>query len=103
MTPLLHRAHSHTRREFLARSSRFSLGAIALQSLLKHGANASAAPNPLAPKASPKPAKARAVIYLSMSGAPPQQDLFDYKPLLNKFNMQPCPEEYTKGEMFPFL
>lgn len=103
MTPLLHRAHSHTRREFLARSSRFSLGAIALQSLMKHGANASAAPNPLAPKAPPKPAKARAVIYLSMSGAPPQQDLFDYKPLLNKFNMQPCPKEYTKGEMFPFL
>src|SRR4051794_16331905 len=101
--PLHSRAHSQTRREFLARGTRFSLGAIALEALLRHGARAAEAPNPLAPKAPPKPAKARAVIYLSMSGAPPQHDLFDYKPTLNKYNMQPCPEEFTKGEMFPFL
>jgi hypothetical protein len=98
--------HPHlasTRREFLARSGRFSLGAIALQSLLRHGANAAEAEHPLAVKAPPHPAKARAVIYLSMSGAPPQQDLFDYKPKLNELNLQRCPEQFLKGENFPFI
>ena len=97
-------ARASTRREFLARSGRFSLGAIALSSLLQHGARAALeSANPLAPKAAPKPAKARAVIYLSMSGAPPQHDLFDYKPKLNELHMQPCPDEYLKGETFAFI
>ena len=30
------------------------------------------------------PAKAKKIIYLTMSGGPSQQDLFDYKPLLNQ-------------------
>jgi hypothetical protein len=94
---------SQTRREFLARGSRFSLGAIALQSLLRHGGRAQNTVNPLAVKAPPKPAKARAVIYLSMSGAPPQHDLFDYKPKLNELHLKPCPEEFLKGESFPFI
>ena len=33
--------------------------------------------SPLAPKAPPRPAKAKRVLYLSMSGAPPQHDMFD--------------------------
>ena len=38
-----------------------------------------------------------------MSGGPPQQDLFDYKPLLNKFHMQPCPDELLKKQRFAFI
>ena len=38
-----------------------------------------------------------------MSGAPPQQDLFDYKPELVKHNMQPCPDELLKNQRFAFI
>ena len=47
--------------------------------------------------------KVKHVIYLHMSGAPPQLDLFDYKPTLNKHHLQPCPEEYIKNERFAFI
>ena len=49
------------------------------------------------------PAKAKRVIYLHMSGGPPQQDLFDYKPTLVKHNMQPCPDELLKNQRFAFI
>jgi hypothetical protein len=104
----LHHARALTRREFLSRSGRFSLGAIALSALAGNGAPLHAAHaeplvNPLAPKAPPRPAKAKRVIYLSMSGAPPQHDLFDYKPKLNELHMQPVPESLVKGETFAFI
>ena len=38
-----------------------------------------------------------------MSGGPPQQDLFDYKPTLVKHNMQPCPDELLKNQRFAFI
>lgn len=47
--------------------------------------------------------KAKSVIYLHMSGAPPTLDLFDYKPELVKLNMQPCPDALMKGERFAFI
>lgn len=54
--------------------------------------------------AAPKvPAKAKAVIYLHMSGSPPQQDLFDFKPELKKHHLQPCPDSLLKGERFAFI
>ena len=95
---------SQTRRSFLSRSG-LGLGSIALQSLLQGNANAgiSASSNPLAPKHSPLPAKAKAVIYLHMSGAPPTLDCFDYKPKLNELNMQECPESLFQGKRFAFI
>jgi hypothetical protein len=96
------RLHSATRRQFLHKSGRFSLGAIALESLLRRGQAALPA-SPMQPKAPPKPAKAKAVIYLSMSGAPPSLDLFDYKPELNRLNMKPCPDSFLQGEKFAFI
>jgi len=72
----LHHLRALTRREFLTRASRFSLGSIALGSLIGKGVaatHAEALVNPLTPKAPPLPGRAKAVIYLSMSGAPPQQ------------------------------
>src|SRR5579862_8158078 len=97
-SPRMKRLHTITRRQFLHNAGRFSLGAIALQSLLgTSSANAALAsrPNPLAPKLPPNPAKAKAVIYLSMSGAPPSLDMFDWKPELAKLNMQDCPASFT--------
>jgi hypothetical protein len=43
------------------------------------------------------PAKVKRVIYLFQSGGPAQQDLFDYKPLLNKLNGQEIPP-HVRGE-----
>ena len=103
MTPERHaRLRSATRRQFLHKSGRFSLGAIALQSLLQNG-KAAPASNPMQPRTPPRPAKAKAVIYLSMSGAPPSLDLFDHKPELNRLNMQPCPDSFLNGEKFAFI
>jgi len=99
----LSQAHALTRREFLSRSGKLGLGAIALESLARHGLAVSDQSNPLAPKAPPLPAKVKAVIYLSMSGAPPQQELFEYKPELVKYHLKDCPEEYLKGQTFAFI
>ena len=96
--------HAQTRRQFLHDAGRLSLGAIALQSMLGRGlAGIDAQGNPLSPKVPPTPAKAKAVIYLSMSGAPPQHDLFDWKPELKAHHMKECPEKFLKGEKFAFI
>ena len=104
MNPQLQRLQNLTRRHFLARTGQFSLGAIALRWMLDRDATAApaAAVNPLAPKAPPFAPKAKRVIYLHMSGAPPHLDLFDYKPELIKRTGQPCPEEFLKGRRFAF-
>ena len=105
MNPLrLHDLQHRTRRTFLAQGG-LGLGSIALQSLMYHGANAAVnlPENPLAPRKGPQPAKAKAVIYLHMSGAPPTLDLFDYKPKLDELNMQECPESLFKGKRFAFI
>jgi hypothetical protein len=79
-----------TRREFLWELGS-GFGAVALsgllgQSILSRDAMASDGDvpiaNPLAPKASHFPAKAKAVIFLFMYGGPSQVDTFDYKPKL---------------------
>lgn len=95
---------SQTRRAFLARSG-LGVGSIALQGLLGNhaGAELQAPANPLAPRRSPQDGKAKSVIYLHMSGAPPTLDLFDYKPRLNELNMQDCPESLFKGKRFAFI
>lgn len=102
MNPRLERLQAITRRTFL-RDAQVGLGAIALASLL--GNEVAASPNrtnPLAPKKPHFPPKAKRVIYLHLSGAPPHLDLFDYKPELVKHNGQDCPSAYLKGKRFAF-
>ncbi|HEV8544594.1 MAG TPA: DUF1501 domain-containing protein [Verrucomicrobiae bacterium] len=91
-----------TRRQFLRSTGQLSLGAIALQSFLSPNTHAITARNPLAPKQPHFAPKAKNIIYLHMSGAPPHLDLFDYKPELVKRNGQLCPDEFTKGKRFAF-
>ena len=55
------------------------------------GAETSADPDPLLPKAPHFPAKARRVIYLFLNGGPSQVDTFDYKPKLDEYNGKPIP------------
>jgi hypothetical protein len=101
-------ARSLTRRTFLGQTG-LSLGALALGTQLQRAgpaapaATPSSMDNPLAPKPPPYPAKARAVIYLHMSGGPPTLDLFDWKPKLVQMNFKPCPDELTKGMRFAFI
>jgi hypothetical protein len=96
-----------TRREFL-RDCTTGLGAMWLAT---HGIAKAAGPlkithdpsaplRPLAPSFAPK---AKRVIYLHMVGAPSQLELFDYKPMLKKYDGKECPKEYLEGQRFAFI
>lgn len=100
----LQQARAQTRRHFLLNAAG-GVGAIALASMLQRdGRAALAAPaNPLAPRKPHFAAKAKNVIYLHMSGAPPQQELFDWKPKLVEHHMKPCPDELLKNQRFAFI
>jgi hypothetical protein len=72
------------RRQFLQLAG-LGCGSLALASLLhSEGLAAESAVNPLATRAPHYPAKAKAVIWLFMTGGPSQVDTFDYKPELQK-------------------
>ena len=76
-----------TRRQFLRRAGN-GFGLLALSGLLDdflvRPAAASPSPNPLIPRASHFPARAKSVIWLFMNGGPSQVDTWDYKPELEK-------------------
>ncbi len=94
-----------TRRHFFSRCS-IGLGSIALGSLLHrqgHAVPELSVKNPLEPKKTHFPAKAKSVIFLFMAGGPSQLDLFEHKPQLNALNGQPIPESYTAGKRFAFM
>lgn len=104
MHPVLEHLHLRTRRHFL-RQSAAGIGGIALGSLLQ-SENATAdtprADDPLAPRLPHFPAKAKRVIYLHMTGSPPNLDLFDYKPELVKQDGKDCPADFLEGRQFAF-
>src|SRR5437016_5143447 len=99
-------ARARTRRQFL-KDCQTGIGALALAALLgREGKGAPAGgprTDPMAPRRPHFAPKARNVIYLHMSGAPPQHELFDYKPKLVQYHMKPCPEELLKGQRFAFI
>ena len=103
MNPYLDSLVHTTRRHFLKESA-VGLGAIALSSLL--GRNAMGAPlaatNPLTARLPHFAPKAKRVIYLHLTGSPPNLDLFDYKPELVKRDGQDCPDDFLKGRKFAF-
>ncbi|MCB8931812.1 MAG: DUF1501 domain-containing protein [Fimbriimonadaceae bacterium] len=81
-----------TRREFFGRAAR-GIGGVALASMLPAWAFGQDRQLGLH-----HPAKAKRIIYLFQAGGPAQQDLFDYKPLLNKMHGQPLPPEIRQGQ-----
>lgn len=99
MDPRLEYMQGITRRHFL-RSCHSGMGALALSLALGGGRVAEAAGEGAAPHFAPK---AKRVIFLHMAGSPPQQDLFDYKPLLNELNGEPCPDSLFEGQRFAFI
>ena len=79
------------RRNFLATASGLGAGAIALQSLI-----ASEKSDHASSRISHRPATAKSVIFLFMSGGPSQVDLFDPKPELARLAGKDVPESIAK-------
>lgn len=103
MDPLLLR----TRRHFF-HDCAVGLGKMALASLVSGGGQRALASegkltNPLAPKPTHFPAKAKSVIYLFMAGGPSQFELFEHKPKLQENDGQPIPDSFIKGKRFAFM
>ncbi|MCA9079409.1 MAG: DUF1501 domain-containing protein [Planctomycetaceae bacterium] len=90
------------RRQFLEQSG-LSLGSIALSQLLSRDANAATVPSAMAPRQGHFPGKIKNVIFMFMAGGPSQLELFEPKPMLNKYHGQAPPESLTQGRRFAFL
>ena len=93
-----------TRRQFFGRSGR-GLGGIALASLLGDNVLNALAESVSKPQAVGGVAglphfapKAKRAIYLHMVGAPPQLDLYDYKPGMKDWYDKDLPESIRKGQ-----
>ena len=93
-----------TRRHLFSQCG-LGIGSIALASLLGESSSAAASAliNPMAPKPTHFPAKAKNVIYLFMAGGPSQLELFDHKPKLVELNGKPIPDSYLEGKRFAFM
>ncbi|HEY5746026.1 MAG TPA: DUF1501 domain-containing protein [Chryseolinea sp.] len=98
-----------SRRHFLWESAA-GLGAAALGTFLAGcdarnavPKNLATATDPMLPKPSHFPGKAKRVIYLHMAGAPSQLELFDFKPELQKLHNQLCPPSLLEGKRFAFI
>lgn len=88
-----HIRYNKNRREFLTNCF-CGMGSLAFASLMAQDQARAARFNPLAPKPSHFPAKAKAFIFLFMAGGPSHLETFDPKPLLNKLDGQKRPAEY---------
>ena len=101
-----------TRRHFFGRCA-MGLGNLALASMLTEGKAATVpagmppaipgADEPLKPRSTHHPARAKSVIYLFMAGGPSQLELFDAKPRLNQLSGQPIPDSFLEGKRFAFM
>jgi Protein of unknown function (DUF1501) len=92
----------YTRRQLLQRSG-MGFGMLGLAGVLESaGLLAQPAPatpvNPLAPRASHFPGRARRVVHLFMNGGPSQVDTFDPKPLLDSYHGRPLPRTNLRTE-----
>jgi hypothetical protein len=100
--------HVTTRRHFFADCG-VGIGKIALSALLADGmrtrvaAKSGVTQDPMSVRAPHFAARAKAVIYLFMAGAPSQLDLFDYKPVLAKYEGQAVPAELVKDQRYAFI
>jgi hypothetical protein len=80
---------NETRRQFFARGAR-GLGAAALASMFGEASASTGLPH-FQPKI-------KRAIYLHMVGAPPQMDLFDYKPKMKDWYDKDLPESIRQGQ-----
>ena len=88
-----------TRRHFLSGAG-VGLGALALSTLMGEEACADIAINAMQPLADRQPhfaPRAKRVIYLHLTGSPPNLDLYDYKPELVKRRRAGLPADVPRG------
>jgi len=96
-----------SRRQFLERTG-MGFGALSLAGLLGQAyfaateARAAGNLSPLAPKAPPRPAKAKRVVHIFAQGAPSHVDTWDPKPALAKYDDKTLPEMNGVGFPSPF-
>ena len=90
-----------SRRELFQQAG-MGLGSIALGSLLANDLPAEPG-DPMAPRRTPFPARAKNVIFVHLVGAPSHLDLFDYKPELTRLDGQPMPDELWEGLRLAFI
>jgi hypothetical protein len=95
---MLHRPLS--RRDLLVRTGN-GLGMLALASLLDPKLLAGDQADPMAPKPSPLPCKAKAVIWVFMNGGPSHIDTWDHKPELARLDGKPLPNFDNDTGFFP--
>ena len=92
--PITDKLTLQTRRHFFKQSG-LGLGAAALSSLFTRDAMAAGMIPPAFRRIAPK---AKRAIYLFMSGAPAQHDLFDYKPTMGEWFDKDLPESIRMGQ-----
>ncbi len=100
------RLQNQTRRAFL-QGSGVGLGAIALSAMtgtsLARGSDVTIrSTNPMELRPPHFAPRAKRVIYLHLTGSPPNLDLYDYKPELVKRSGEDCPNEFLQGKSFAF-
>ena len=99
MLPIKDYLHNETRRQFFGKSA-LGLGTAALSTLMGPSISESIAGQPSKSilKSPHNPPKAKRAIYLFMSGAPSQLDLFDYKPEMVDWFDKELPESVRQGQ-----
>ena len=103
MNPIRESKLIETRRHFFGRSAA-GIGTAALSSLLNENVRATTAADGTDPQLGGIPgvphfaAKAKRVIYLFMSGAPSQLDMWDYKPKMNDWYDKDLPDSVRNGQ-----
>ena len=103
MNPLRENALIETRRHFFGRSAA-GIGTVALSSLLNPDLFASPSATVSRQSTGGLPtlphfaSKAKRVIYLFMSGAPSQLDMWDYKPKMNEWFDKDLPDSIRNGQ-----
>ena len=79
----------------MLRDAANGIGGAALAWMLHQEQLWGAAPYDLTPKKPDFPAKAKSVIYIYMGGGPSTVDMFDYKPILEKYDGQDSPTKVS--------
>ena len=99
MLPIKDYLHNEARRQFFGKSA-LGLGTAALSTLMGPSISESIAGEPSKSilKSPHNPPKAKRAIYLFMSGAPSQLDLFDYKPEMVDWFDKELPESVRQGQ-----
>ena len=99
MLPIKDYLHNETRRQFFGKAA-LGLGTAALSTLMGPSISQSIAgeSNKSILKSPHSPPKAKRAIYLFMSGAPSQLDLFDYKPKMVDWFDKELPESVRQGQ-----